>query len=151
MKLTTRSIENNIAPITTSPPIRKPPKAATTCPAEYRPWYPWLNIKRVVATSRDRRNNVVSNNNVGKDVKSNGFFKNNATIKTNIDNVTEIDKPISRANVGRGKISIKRRPATKSARPTSDPGSFFCINVKYGEVLTKLNIDSKLIEKFLFV
>ena len=55
-----------IRPITTSPPIRKPPNAATTWPAASGPSLPCDRISRVTATLSDRRSSVVSSSSVGK-------------------------------------------------------------------------------------
>ena len=69
MKFTTSRMENTIRPMTTSPPIRKPPNAATTWPAASGPSLPCDRISRVVATLSDRRSRVVSSSRVGKEVK----------------------------------------------------------------------------------
>ena len=66
MKFTTSRIEKMIRPITTSPPIRKPPNAATTWPAASGPSLPCDRIRRVMATFSDRRSSVVSSSSVGK-------------------------------------------------------------------------------------
>ena len=48
----------------TSPPIRKPPNAATTWPAASGPSLPCDRIRRVTATFSDRRSSVVSSSSV---------------------------------------------------------------------------------------
>ena len=85
MKFTTSRIENTISPISTSPPIRKPPNAATTWPAAQGPSLPCERISRVVATFSDSRSSVVSSSRVGKLVKSSGRSRNNATISTSTE------------------------------------------------------------------
>ena len=72
MKFTTRRMAKRIRPMTTSPPMRKPPKAATTWPAASGPSLPWLRMRRVVATLSESRNSVVSRRSCGKLVKSRG-------------------------------------------------------------------------------
>ena len=71
-KFTTSRMLNTISPITTSPPIRKPPNAATTWPAASGPSLPCDRISRVVATFSDSRSRVVSRSSVGKLLKSSG-------------------------------------------------------------------------------
>ena len=85
MKFTTSRMANRIRPITTSPPIRKPPNAATTWPAAAVPSLPRDRISRVVATFSDSRSSVVSSSSVGKLVKSSGRCRNSATISTSTD------------------------------------------------------------------
>ena len=123
MKFTTSRIANRIRPITTSPPIRKPPNAATTWPAAVAPSLPWLRIRRVVATLSDRRSRVVSSSRVGNEVKSSGRRRNSATISTSTDRVSESARPTSRITVGSGRISTESSATTPSARPTSVPGA----------------------------
>ena len=72
MKFTTSRIANRMSPITTSPPIKKPPNAATTFPAAVGPSLPCDRMRRVVATFSDSRSSVVSSRSVGKLVKSSG-------------------------------------------------------------------------------
>ena len=123
MKFTTKRMENTISPITTSPPIRKPPNAATTCPAALSPSLPCDRISRVVATFSDRRSSVVSSNNVGKLVKSRGRRRNSATISTSTALVIDNANPMSSNTVGSGTTSTESSPTTPSANPISLPGA----------------------------
>ena len=124
MKFTTSKIANKINPMTTSPPIKKPPNAATTCPAAVAPSCPWLRISRVVATFSDRRSNVVSSSRVGKLVKSSGRRRNSDTISTSTDAVIDSARPRSSSTVGNGMINTANRNTTPSASPTSVPGAY---------------------------
>ena len=125
MKFTTSRMLNTIRPITTSPPIRKPPNAATTWPAASMPSLPCDRISRVVATFSDRRNSVVSSSNVGKLEKSSGRFRNSATISTSTDAVIDSDNPRSSRNVGSGMTSTDSSATTPRASPTSLPGAYW--------------------------
>ena len=123
MKFTTSRIEKMISPITTSPPIRKPPNAATTWPAASGPSLPWERISRVTATFSDRRSSVVSSSSVGKLEKSSGRLRNSATIRTSTAAVMERASPRSSNRVGRGRISTESNRTTPMARPMSVPGA----------------------------
>ena len=125
MKFTTSRMANRITPITTSPPIRKPPNAATTWPAASGPSLPWLRISRVVATFSDRRSSVVSSSSVGKDVKSSGRFRNSATMSTRTEAVMEMASPMSSSTVGNGITSTASSMTMPKASPTSVPGAYF--------------------------
>jgi hypothetical protein len=116
-------MENRIRPITTSPPIRKPPNACTTWPAAAGPSLPRDRISRVVATFSDSRSNVVSSNRVGKLVKSSGLCRNNATISTSTEPVMDVARPRSRISVGSGRISTDSNATTPTASHTSVPGA----------------------------
>ena len=122
MKFTTSRIENTISPITTSPPIRKPPNAATTWPAASGPSLPCDRISRVTATLSDRRRRVVSSKSVGKLEKSSGRLRNRATIRTSTEAVMESARPRSSRRVGSGRISTESSATTPMARPMSLPG-----------------------------
>ncbi len=122
MKFTTRRMANRMSPITTSPPIRKPPNAATTRPAALAPSLPCARISRVVATLRDSRNSVVNSSSVGKLVKSRGRCRNIATISTSTAAVTERASPKSSTIVGSGRIRTDSSTTTPNASPTSVPG-----------------------------
>ena len=122
MKFTTSRIKNRISPITTSPPIRKPPKAATTWPAASGPSLPCDRISRVVATLSDRRSNVVSSSSVGKEEKSSGRLRNSDTISTRTAAVIDIDRPKSNSSGGSGSTRTESSATTPSASPMSLPG-----------------------------
>ena len=66
MKFTTSRMAKTISPTTTSPPIRKPPKAETTWPAAAGPSCPWVRMVRVVATFSASRSSVVSSRRSGR-------------------------------------------------------------------------------------
>ena len=123
MKFTTRRMAKSITPITTSPPIRNPPKACTTWPAAPGPSAPWLRMSRVVATLSERRSSVVSSRRVGKLVKSSGRVRNIATISTRTDAVTESARPRSSSTGGSGSTNTASSATTPRANPTSVPGS----------------------------
>ncbi len=126
MKFTTSRMANRMTPMTTSPPIKNPPNAATTWPAASEPSLPWLRISRVVATFSERRNSVVSSSRVGKEVKSSGRFRNSATMSTRTEAVMEIARPISSSTVGNGMTSTASSMTMPNASPTSVPGEYFC-------------------------
>ncbi len=123
MKLTTSRMANRITPITTSPPMRKPPNAATTWPAASCPSLPWLRISLVVATLSERRSSVVSSSSVGNDVKSSGRRRNTATISTSTDAVIDNARPMSSRTVGSGITSTASSDTMPNARPISVPGA----------------------------
>ena len=112
-----------IRPITTSPPIRKPPNAATTWPAALSPSFPCDRISRVVATFNDSRSRVVNSSSVGKLVKSSGLRRNNATISTSTEAVIDSASPMSSRNVGNGSTRTDSSATTPKARPISLPGA----------------------------
>ena len=119
MKFTTSRIAKTISPTTTSPPIRKLPKAETTCPAACGPSCPWVRITRVVATLSARRSSVVSSSSVGKEVKSSGRRRNSATISTSTETVIDTASPRSSSTTGSGTTSTVSSATTPSASATS--------------------------------
>ena len=122
MKLTMSRMAKTIIPTITSPPIRKPPKAATTWPAASGPSCPWLRMVRVVATFSARRSSVVSSSSCGKAVKSSGVRRNSATISTSTARVMDSARPASSSRVGSGTTSTASSRPTPTARVTSPPG-----------------------------
>ena len=80
-------------------------------------------MRRVVATFSDRRNNVVNSSRVGKLVKSSGRTRNNATISTSTDAVTDNASPTSSSAGGNGSTSTDNSATTPSANPISVPGA----------------------------
>lgn len=64
-----------------------------------------------------------------------------------MDDVTERDNPISKINVGNGRISIERSAATESASEISDPGKNLLKEIIFDENLDDLRISSIAEEK----
>ena len=121
-KFTISSMEKMIAPTTTSPPIRKLPKAATTWPAAYGPSLPCDRISRAVATFSDSRRIVVNSSNVGRLEKSSGRSSDSEISRIRIDAMNERASAISNRKVGMGMIRIESWNSTHSANPMSPPG-----------------------------
>ena len=106
-KFTISSIEKMMAPTTTSPPIRKPPNAATTRPAAYGPSLPCDRMSRAVATFSDSRRIVVSSSRVGRLEKSSGFSSDSEISSTRIEAMNDSASAMSNRTVGIGRIRIE--------------------------------------------
>ena len=121
MKFTTSRIAKTMTPIRTSPPIRKPPNAATTWPAASGPSKPCDSTSRVVATLSDRRSSVLISSRVGKLVKSSGRTMNRPTIRISTLAVIDRDRPQSSRKGGSGRTRMVSRAMTPNASPRSLP------------------------------